>query len=81
MLTSRNNAHMWILANIFESGNQQFCGWHKLFFVTFFCFFFFLHLHAASGAGGEFSSAASSYILWDAILRVLDLSFKNDESH
>jgi hypothetical protein len=63
MLTSRNNAHMW-------------SGWHELFFVTFFCFFFFLH--AASGAGGGFSSAASSYILWDAILRVLDLSFKNE---
>ena len=40
MLTSRNNDPRWILATIVESGNRRFWGWHDLFFVTFFCFYF-----------------------------------------
>jgi len=40
MLTSRNNDPRWILATIVKSGNRQFWGWHELFFVTFFCFYF-----------------------------------------
>ena len=42
MLTSRNTDLRWILAlaTIVKSGNCRFWGWHKLFFVTFFGFYF-----------------------------------------
>ena len=40
MLTSRNNDPRWILATIVESRNCQFWGWHELFFMTFFGFYF-----------------------------------------
>jgi hypothetical protein len=40
MLTSPNNYPRWILATIVESGNYRFWGWHELFFVTFFGFYF-----------------------------------------
>jgi hypothetical protein len=40
MLTSRNYDPRWILATIAESGNFQFWGWHELFFVSFFFFYF-----------------------------------------
>jgi hypothetical protein len=36
MSTSQNNDPRWILATIVESGNQQFWGWNKLIYVTFF---------------------------------------------
>ena len=40
MLTSRNNDLSWILATIVKCGNRRFWGWHELFFVTFFGFYF-----------------------------------------
>ena len=40
MLTSRNNDLRWILATIVESGNRRFWGWHELFFVMVFGFYF-----------------------------------------
>jgi hypothetical protein len=41
MLTLLNNDLSWILATIVKSGNRRFRGgWHKLFFVTFFGFYF-----------------------------------------
>jgi hypothetical protein len=42
MLTLQNNAHRWILATIVKSGNRQFWGWPRLFFVMFFLLLFFL---------------------------------------
>ena len=40
MLTSQNNDLSWILATIVKCGNCRFWGWHELFFVTFFGFYF-----------------------------------------
>ena len=81
MLTLQNNEHRWILANIVESGNRQFWGWHELFFVTFFWLLFFLrtwnqNLFFFCFHSGKFSSAAPTIKLADLVWKCT-----SDEGH